>query len=240
MGFTKLDSRIIDSSIWEESPDVLKCFITFWCKSDPKGIVSATYNALERASNLGADKFKQAIEILTLPDPSSKSTKEGGKRIVRMEESKWLIVNYEEYREFSYSDNPDSIRRREWYHKKNKSVIPCDISQTIPGYSASASDSDSASEGRSVRKGEKKTVEIPEHLKDVWGYFLEMRKKIRKPATERAQELLLKKLFSLSVDPEIQIQIIEQSIERSWQGFFKLKNQFLDMELCKENRLGNF
>ena len=155
-----------------------------------------------------------------------------------MEESKWLIVNYEEYREFSYSDNPDSIRRREWYHKKNKSVTSCDISQTIPGYSASASASasDSASEGRSVRKGEKKTVEIPEHLKDVWGYFLEMRKKIRKPATERAQELLLKKLFSLSAVPEIQIKIVEQSIERSWQGFFKLKNQFSD----KENRLGNF
>ena len=51
-----------------------------------------------------------------------------------------------------------------------------------------------------------------------------MRKKIKKPLTKRAEELAILELNKLSKDIPTQIKIIEQSVFKSWQGFFELKN----------------
>lgn len=62
--------------------------------------------------------------------------------------------------------------------------------------------------------------------------YLEMRKQIKKPMTERAAELAIKKLkelsalpFSDGMDNDMAIQILNQSIMNSWQGLFPLKDQ---------------
>lgn len=55
--------------------------------------------------------------------------------------------------------------------------------------------------------------------------FMEYRKSIKKPMTDRAVELLVNKLQSLSSDPEQQIEILNQSIVNGWQGVFPLKIQ---------------
>ena len=58
----------------------------------------------------------------------------------------------------------------------------------------------------------------------VWNDYLEMRIKIHKPATERAKELTIKKLNELAPDNKsLQIKILEQSIQSSWQSIFPLK-----------------
>lgn len=54
--------------------------------------------------------------------------------------------------------------------------------------------------------------------------FIEMRKKIKKPMTERAVVLAIKSLKSLSNDEREQLEIINQSILHSWQGFYALKS----------------
>ena len=56
-----------------------------------------------------------------------------------------------------------------------------------------------------------------------WKDFKISRKKIRKPMTERAEELIIKKLNSLSNNEKEQIAILNQSIMNSWQGVFPLK-----------------
>lgn len=54
--------------------------------------------------------------------------------------------------------------------------------------------------------------------------FLEMRKKIKKPVTERAVELLKTKLWKLAEkNKETALKIINQSIVNSWQDFYALK-----------------
>ncbi len=67
--------------------------------------------------------------------------------------------------------------------------------------------------------------------------FIEMRKKIKKPMTDRAIELCIRKLkelstqpFSESMDNDIAIKILEQSTMNCWQGLFPLR----------ENRQGNY
>ena len=53
--------------------------------------------------------------------------------------------------------------------------------------------------------------------------FIKMRKLSKKPPTDHALELLIKKLYKLSSDPNTQLEMVEQSILNNWQGFFPLK-----------------
>lgn len=62
--------------------------------------------------------------------------------------------------------------------------------------------------------------------------YLEMRRQIKKPMTERAIELAMKKLAELSalpfsggMDNDLAIRILNQSVMNSWQGLFPLKEQ---------------
>jgi hypothetical protein len=146
MGFTKLDDDILDSSIWDEHANVLKVFIAFWKKSNADGIVSATYNAMYRTANLCDEKkeplpievFDRALTVLLSPDPASRCTEKEGRRIIRLEESKWFIVTYKRRREFTYSDKPDAVRKREYRASKNgTSGTSLDTSQSVPGHSKS-------------------------------------------------------------------------------------------------------
>ena len=61
-------------------------------------------------------------------------------------------------------------------------------------------------------------------FEDTWKEFKTMRSKIKKPMTRRAEELMLKRLNSLSKDEKEQIAILEQSIMSSWQGIYPLTN----------------
>lgn len=58
---------------------------------------------------------------------------------------------------------------------------------------------------------------------DAWNAFLDMRKKIKKPATDYAQKLLLKKLaafYANDLDPSV---ILNQSIVNGWQDLYAPK-----------------
>ena len=54
--------------------------------------------------------------------------------------------------------------------------------------------------------------------------FMEFRKSIKKPMTDRAVDLLVKKLKGLTPSVHEQVEIINQSIMNGWQGVFPLKN----------------
>lgn len=61
--------------------------------------------------------------------------------------------------------------------------------------------------------------------------YAEMRRQIKKPMTDRAVELAIKKLrelaaipFSSSIDSDLAVRILNQSILYSWQGLFPLKD----------------
>jgi hypothetical protein len=158
MGFTKLDSKIRDSSIWEEPSDVLKLFFTFCTMSDPEGNVRATIKSIYRNANIIDKKTKEIIPfadfetllaVLMKPDLQSRSKSHEGKRIILLAESHWFIVNYAFYRQFTYSDNPESERKRE-QRSKNRGTRR-DMSQSVPGHSASVSASASESEKKGIK-----------------------------------------------------------------------------------------
>ena len=77
-------------------------------------------------------------------------------------------------------------------------------------------------------KEEKSKVEKPRvsALDAALNDFAEMRKKMRKPLTDRALALTLSELEKLAPgDDEKKIAILNQSIQRGWQGVFPLKDE---------------
>lgn len=65
-----------------------------------------------------------------------------------------------------------------------------------------------------------------ETLDKAFSDYVSMRKQIKKPLTDRAIELAIKKLNDLSGgDNDKAVQIIEQSVMNSWQGLFPLKSE---------------
>lgn len=84
----------------------------------------------------------------------------------------------------------------------------------------------------SPKKSAKSYFPDNESLNQAFTDYVEMRKQIKKPMTDRAVELAMKKLkelstlpFSDSMDNELAIQILNQSIMNGWQGLFPLKEQ---------------
>lgn len=55
--------------------------------------------------------------------------------------------------------------------------------------------------------------------------FEEFRKKIKKPLTDKAKDLLLQNLDKLASTDQDKISVLEQSIFNGWQGVFALKNK---------------
>jgi hypothetical protein len=142
MGFTKLDEGILQSSIMAEKPDVFKVWIALLASCGSDGISKVSSIFLSSACHLSLKAIDRAIEILSLPDTRSRSLADEGRRIKRVDGG-YFIVNYEKYRKFSYSDNPESVRKREYRERKEDGVSG--HFGTCPGHSASASASASAS-----------------------------------------------------------------------------------------------
>ncbi len=82
-------------------------------------------------------------------------------------------------------------------------------------------------------KKSERTVYYPndEALDRAFADFVDMRKKIRKPMTERAISLAMKKLLELAplpfgdgLDNDLAIKVLEQSTMNCWQGLFPLND----------------
>lgn len=69
-------------------------------------------------------------------------------------------------------------------------------------------------------------VHIPDEIKEAWDDFVLMRKQIKKPLTERAVEMALKKLEKLAPgNYKIQIEILNQSTFSCWSDLYELKDK---------------
>lgn len=78
-----------------------------------------------------------------------------------------------------------------------------------------------------------------EDLRETLEEFLKMRKSIKKPMTNKAMELLLKKLNKMTCKNDEKVAILNQSIFNSWQGIFPLKEGIQDGRKEQPNNSSN-
>lgn len=97
MGFTKLCSTIITSSVWSEDYATRIVWIAMLAMADAKGHVNASLPGLARAANVSLDECEKAIALLSSPDKYSRTPDHEGRRI-EAEAGGWLILNHQKYR----------------------------------------------------------------------------------------------------------------------------------------------
>lgn len=75
-----------------------------------------------------------------------------------------------------------------------------------------------------------------EELQNALKAFVQMRSFIKKPMTEYALKLMLKKLDELGSNDTTKITILNQSITHNWQGIFPLKDEYTKQEKQPEKK----
>ena len=107
-----------------------------------------------------------------------------------------------------YQSAPESTNRNESYQDKDK-----DKEKTKKNNNTPPTPLPGAWDG------------VSSELHDALIAFEEMRKKLRRPLTERAKQLALSNLRKLSMDEQTQIAIVNQSVLHGWQSFYALKDE---------------
>ena len=64
-----------------------------------------------------------------------------------------------------------------------------------------------------------------EELKSAFDAFIDMRKKIKKPLTERALKQIIKKLETYAENGDDPVEVLDQSTEHCWQTVYELKKE---------------
>lgn len=79
--------------------------------------------------------------------------------------------------------------------------------------------------GSSIQRAKEVEVMVPDWMPiDAWAGFLEMRRRIKKPATPRAQQLLIAKLEQMDRAGQNIAAVLDQSTMSNWQGIFEVKD----------------
>jgi hypothetical protein len=95
--YVKLYGSIIHSSIWAAPDHVRLVWITMLAMADMRGEVEASIVGIAGASRLSVEQARDAIRILSGPDPDSKDGTTG-ERIEKIERG-WRVINHGYYRD---------------------------------------------------------------------------------------------------------------------------------------------
>jgi hypothetical protein len=109
-GYAKLFSEIVDSSIWDESPETCKVWITLLALADQDGYVRGSEGWLAGKSRVSLGKCVLALRTFTEPDVRSRTMEHQGRRIEILEDG-WLVLNYIKFRD-RLSTDPKTVATR--------------------------------------------------------------------------------------------------------------------------------
>jgi|GEM_PF-5193541 len=97
-GFAKLFGSIVTSSIWCQDHKVLRIWIAMLATCDSDGIVEGSVPGFASLCRVSIDDLEIALEVLTGPDPHSRTPDNEGRR-VQVVPGGWKILNYKIYRD---------------------------------------------------------------------------------------------------------------------------------------------
>lgn len=158
MSFAKLDSGIVDSTLWMQPHDVLRVWIAMLAKADALGFVRASVPSMAHLCMVPIDRMEQIVAILAAPDKYSRTSVDGGRRL-REVGGGWEIVNYQAYRN---ARDPESRReyQRQW-DRENRPSGHARQSDTVRQQSDSPTQSDAVRQ--SPTKAEAEAEEEKQH-----------------------------------------------------------------------------
>lgn len=104
MSYTKLDSGLTDSTIWQ-APDATRIvWITMLSMADQNGYIGASMPGLAGRARVPLEACIKAIETLLAPDEWSRTRDHDGRRIAEAEGG-WVLLNHAKYRAKQSADD---------------------------------------------------------------------------------------------------------------------------------------
>jgi hypothetical protein len=94
--YTKLFASILDSTVWQASDATRLVWITMLAMKDRDGIVEASIPGLAARSRQSIPATEQALEVLSSPDPYSRTKEHDGRRISAVDGG-WIVLNHDKY-----------------------------------------------------------------------------------------------------------------------------------------------
>jgi hypothetical protein len=127
--YGKIFQQIYDGSL-RSNPMVRLVFMDMVILADRDGVIDMTPEALAARTNVPLQDVLDAIKQLENPDPRSRSPKENGVRIKRLDDHRdwgWELINYEYYlRKGTKEEKNEKDRARmAKIRKENKVVANC-------------------------------------------------------------------------------------------------------------------
>ena len=211
-GWIKLHRKIIDSAVFE-NPKILKLWIWCLCKASHKGYESMVGNQIvvlqEGQFIFGRKKASSELKIKESMVYKYIKLLEKLEMINIKSNNKFSIITIEKWAFYQF-DNDEEQQQKE-QQRNNKGTTKEQQRNT----------------NKNVKnvKNVKEIIysDVPE-LNEAIIAFIEYRKTIKKPMSDRAITLLLGKLNKMSNSVQEQIEILNQSILNGWQGIFPLKS----------------
>ena len=112
-------SPVVDSSLWEESGDVVKVFMTILATKDSDHVCRLDAYRIGKKCNFfnydrSVDEVKvlEILKLLASPDTRRKTKQEYDGRRIRAVEDGWFVLNGEKYREMVRKEQIKAKNRR--------------------------------------------------------------------------------------------------------------------------------
>lgn len=121
MGYTKLFSSIITSTIWTEDDRTRIVWITMLALADKNGEVQGSIPGLARLSGVPVEAAEAALAKFLAPDKHSRTKDDGGRRIEEIDGG-WHLLNHGKYRAMASRDEAKTAHaiRQKRYRERRK------------------------------------------------------------------------------------------------------------------------
>jgi hypothetical protein len=158
-GFVKVYSSILASSVWGESLATRVVWITMLAMADREGFVAASSDGIARSANISLKQSDAALEVLSSPDPRSKSQNDEheGRRIERIDGG-YRILNYLKYREFQTPKQRKTAERQQRFRERHNSDVALRNVEVTPSHAGVTVTNAPEAEAEAEAKGRGRTT----------------------------------------------------------------------------------
>lgn len=131
MGFSKLHSSLVNSSLWTQPDSTRILFITMLALCDRSGVVCGSREGISRIANISPDDNDEAWSSLMSPDPDSsdrlRNPENEGRRVEEVAGG-FRLLNYSYYRGLRNEDDRREQNRQaqERFQQRQKAKISHD------------------------------------------------------------------------------------------------------------------
>ena len=208
-GYTKLFNSILASTIWREANHVRVVWITLLAMADKHGIAEGSVPGIADLARVSVEECRDAIARLQAPDPDSRTTESGGRRIEPVDGG-FRLINHRKYREkLNADERREYLRLKQQEHRRKSTGVNKRNDLSTPSTQPEAAPTPEADPVRKERGAD--APPSPQALVDLWNQ-------------ETAPPIARCRGLSKGRAAQARQRLSERSLEE-WRGVYRAVNQ---------------